>query len=82
MFYLIFSTPQSPNLVINMFAKDWLNANFSDNSRDVALLSIKWLKPNLNWVKLNIDGSRNPISGTISTSGVLRNHLKAWLRVL
>ena len=77
MFDPIFSIPQSPNRVINLFAKEWLNANSSVASRDVALLSVKWLEPNVNWVKINIDGSKNPVLGIIFAGGVLRNHLKA-----
>ncbi|KAK3198039.1 hypothetical protein Dsin_021454 [Dipteronia sinensis] len=74
------STPQSPHLIINMFAKDWLTANFADPSRDVALLPITWLEPNENWVKLNIDRSRNSESGIITAGGVLCNHWKSWLK--
>ncbi|KAK3205641.1 hypothetical protein Dsin_019687 [Dipteronia sinensis] len=32
------------------------------------------------WVKLNTDGSRDIDLGTITAGGVLRNHLKQWLR--
>ncbi|KAK3232506.1 hypothetical protein Dsin_004387 [Dipteronia sinensis] len=60
---LNFSTPQSPHLIINMFAKDWLDANFAATNRDIALLSVASLEPNENWVKLNIYGSRNSETG-------------------
>ncbi|KAK4851892.1 hypothetical protein QYF36_019219 [Acer negundo] len=69
-----YSVPQSPAVVINMLAKEWLKANFSTNERDEILMSIRWMKPNVDWVKLNVDGSRNSISGMITAGGVLRNH--------
>ena len=33
----------------------------------------------MDWVKLNVDGSRRPDSGCIAAGGVARNHLKQWL---
>ncbi|KAK3229955.1 hypothetical protein Dsin_001836 [Dipteronia sinensis] len=47
---------------------------------DVFPLPIAWLEPNENWVKLNIDGSRNSESGIITARGVLHNHWKSWLK--
>ncbi|KAI9160793.1 hypothetical protein LWI28_011617 [Acer negundo] len=38
-----------------------------------------WNPPDFDWVKLNVDGSRNPESGCISAGGVARNHLKQCL---
>ncbi|KAK0595722.1 hypothetical protein LWI29_009351 [Acer saccharum] len=79
-FDLTFSVPQSPSVIIRTCAKDWLNANSLAAARQEALLSIRWLEPAEDWVKLNVDGSRNTDSGMISAGGVLRDHWKCWLR--
>ena len=75
-----FHTPPTPHLIINDFAKSWLDANFATIGRDSIPLQIVWMAPTDNWVKLNIDGSCDIDSGRITTGGVLRNHQKKWLR--
>ncbi|KAK0578627.1 hypothetical protein LWI29_013416 [Acer saccharum] len=75
-----FSIPQSPNLIIKLFAKSWLEANTTVSNKVAVMHQIAWVEPAENWVKLNIDGSRNPISGIITAGGVLRNQWKVWLK--
>ena len=77
MFDPTFSIPQSPDVVINSIATDWLKAN---QSGEEGLLPIRWMEPNEGWVKVNVDGSRNNDSGMIAAGGVLRNHGKNWLQ--
>ncbi|KAK3212013.1 hypothetical protein Dsin_016719 [Dipteronia sinensis] len=47
---------------------------------DVKQASIARIPPPEGWVKLNVDGSFDNNLCTITSSGVLRDHLKNWLR--
>ena len=75
-----FVVPQNFFQCINRFCCDWVNANLVLAIKDYFLISIAWTPPSVGWVKLNVDGSCNPNSGTISVGGVLRDHLKNWLK--
>ncbi|KAK3219521.1 hypothetical protein Dsin_013491 [Dipteronia sinensis] len=46
---------------------------------DLKNCSIAWNPPAQEWIKLNVDGSRNPVLGTIAAGGVIRDHRKKWL---
>ncbi|KAL5745714.1 hypothetical protein ACOSP7_026860 [Xanthoceras sorbifolium] len=39
-----------------------------------------WVPPMVDWVKLNIDGSRNIQLGSLTVGEVVRNHNSQWLR--
>ncbi|KAK2663530.1 hypothetical protein Ddye_002104 [Dipteronia dyeriana] len=59
------------------FATNWLKANSPISARDEI---VRWLEPIEGWVKLNVNGSRNTVSGLIAVGGVLQNHKKNWLK--
>lgn len=42
-------------------------------------ISVGWVSPKDNYVKLNTDGSLNPTSGMASTGGLLRDSNSRWL---
>ncbi|KAK3218139.1 hypothetical protein Dsin_012109 [Dipteronia sinensis] len=75
-----FAIPQDPSQYIHRFCCDWINANSDITVTDSFLVSIGWSPPSVGWVKLNVDGGCNINSGTISSSGVLRDHSKNWLK--
>lgn len=49
------------------------------DSRRISTISLVWLKPNFNWLKLNVDGARQLPSRRIGAGGVLRNHDGCWI---
>lgn len=59
--------------------KEWLDANDIGSGKENKYIPIIWLCPSEGWVKLNVDGSCDKDSGTITAGGVLRNHLKGWV---
>ncbi|KAK3188146.1 hypothetical protein Dsin_027707 [Dipteronia sinensis] len=75
-----FVIPQSPHSIIFRFGRDWLNANVTGPGRELSCISVMWLPPCDGWVKLNVDGSRDGGLGIITAGGVLRNHLKEWVK--
>ncbi|KAK3227570.1 hypothetical protein Dsin_007432 [Dipteronia sinensis] len=75
-----FVSPCSPNLIINQYCRDWMDAIVNANVKTSIPVEIVWQPPSDGWVKLNVDGSRDPISGVITAGGVLRDHSKNWLR--
>ena len=79
-FEVDFTIPQNSFQCINRFCGDWMNANLVHSVKDSFLRFIAWSPPSLGWVKLNVDGSCNSNSGIITIGGVLRDHLKNWLK--
>ncbi|KAK3193441.1 hypothetical protein Dsin_024751 [Dipteronia sinensis] len=75
-----FRFPPYPGLIIKRFLDNWLNANYADSKKvDLNPCYIAWSPPLEGWVKLNVDGSLNPNSGSIAAGGVIRDHKKNWL---
>ncbi|KAK3193217.1 hypothetical protein Dsin_024527 [Dipteronia sinensis] len=59
---------------------DWWNANNDmDNVAELKSCFITWNPPTQEWVKLDVDGSMNPVLGSIAACGVIRDHKKNWL---
>ncbi|KAK1568870.1 hypothetical protein Q3G72_029974 [Acer saccharum] len=50
-----------------------------DNKTEKKTCLLLWNPPSLDWVKLNVDGSMDPDSGSIAAGGVIRDHKKNWL---
>ncbi|KAK3230980.1 hypothetical protein Dsin_002861 [Dipteronia sinensis] len=75
-----FKVPNCYGKIIIKFVEDWWNANNDmDKMAYLKNCSITWNPPAQEWVKLNVDGSRNPVLGTIAACGVIRDHKKKWL---
>ncbi|KAK1584321.1 hypothetical protein Q3G72_031946 [Acer saccharum] len=75
-----FSSPHLPHLIINQYAKEWLSANTGESAKTSYLFSVSWEPPSEGWIKLNIDGSCDSVSGHIAVGGIMRNHCKYWMK--
>ena len=75
-----FYLPQFPHLNLNRVCKDWVEANFVRNPRVARSISVAWDPPIKDYVKLNVDGGCTSELGSITVGGVLRDHLKNWIR--
>ncbi|KAK2640627.1 hypothetical protein Ddye_028422 [Dipteronia dyeriana] len=71
---------ESPQSIIFRFCRDWLAAIATGPAREVVNFSVMWLPPVEGWVKLNVDGSCDDVSGIITAGGVLGNHVKEWVK--
>ncbi|KAK0586151.1 hypothetical protein LWI29_001876 [Acer saccharum] len=75
-----FKYPGGAGKIISNYVEGWFKANgAAADKRDMRTCFIAWSPPDLDWVKLNVDGSLNPESGMISAGGIVRNHLKNWI---
>ncbi|KAL5796454.1 hypothetical protein ACOSQ2_001274 [Xanthoceras sorbifolium] len=75
-----FETPICPALIIFRYCKEWLLATTLPN-KDLShrtQLGV-WQSPKEGWVKINVDGGRNTVNGSIYTGGVLRGYRGVWL---
>ncbi|KAL5757023.1 hypothetical protein ACOSQ2_021769 [Xanthoceras sorbifolium] len=73
-------TPICPALIIFRYCKEWLLATALPN-KDLSprtQLGV-WQSPKEGWVKINVDGGRNTVNGSIYTGGVLRGYRGVWL---
>lgn len=43
-------------------------------------IAIAWKKPELDWMKVNVDGSYSAVDGSASCGGVLRDNTGSWRR--
>ncbi|PKI49502.1 hypothetical protein CRG98_030119 [Punica granatum] len=43
-------------------------------------IQVRWSPPTKHWIKLNIDGSVRHCLGSAGAGGVLRNHLRGWIK--
>ncbi|KAK3228990.1 hypothetical protein Dsin_000871 [Dipteronia sinensis] len=74
-----FSIPQSLDMIITSFCKDWLNTNVCGPIINVYSISEAWVAPSEGWVKLSVDDSWDGESSIITAGRVLRNHKKEWI---
>ncbi|KAK0580349.1 hypothetical protein LWI29_000920 [Acer saccharum] len=75
-----FSLVACPGKIILKFVEDWWNANIDlDKEAKLKMCPLAWSPPPQDWVKINVDGSRNPVEGSIAAGGVIRDHKKKWL---
>ena len=75
-----FNLPACPGKIILKFVEDWWMANYAVDTKDEKKTCLLvWNPPAQEWVKLNVDGSMNPDSGSIAAGGVFRDHKKNWL---
>ncbi|KAK2635586.1 hypothetical protein Ddye_030378 [Dipteronia dyeriana] len=66
--------------IISRFGREWLDANDTGPGWVVCCILVVWVPPSEGLVKLNVGGSCDGDLGTITAGGVVRNHLKEWLR--
>ncbi|KAK2658657.1 hypothetical protein Ddye_005190 [Dipteronia dyeriana] len=72
--------PPCPGRFIWQYVVDWLQANAKiDEAAVMKSCMISWKLPDIDWVKLNIDGSMIRRRGSISAGGVVRDQKKNWL---
>ncbi|KAK0573533.1 hypothetical protein LWI29_009571 [Acer saccharum] len=72
--------PSSPGMVIMKYVDDWWNANsMRDRGTEFQICSITSEPPPVEWIKLNVDGSRNFDLGSIVAGGVFRDNNHNWL---
>ncbi|KAL5763547.1 hypothetical protein ACOSP7_019811 [Xanthoceras sorbifolium] len=75
-----FNQPSCPALIISRFCKDWLMVNENPSkTKSVRDRKELWKPPEEGETKINVDGGRDTVTGTIYTGGVLRNSRGSWL---
>lgn len=74
-----FKRPNCPGKIIVNYMEDWWKANNDVEKVDGKTCFFVWNLHAQDWVKLNVDGSRNPLLESIAIGGVIRDHKKSWL---
>ena len=60
--------------------EDWVQANTSDDKATVVNnCLISWCPPEVDWVKLNVDGSMSAEMNSIAGGGVVRDRSESWV---
>ncbi|KAK3229534.1 hypothetical protein Dsin_001415 [Dipteronia sinensis] len=78
-FQLSLSMKGNQRVWCNRLCKDLLEANLNEISRNVKSFSVAWVPLGEGFVKLNVDRGCIGDVGTISTGGMVRDHLRSWL---
>ncbi|KAK3226361.1 hypothetical protein Dsin_006223 [Dipteronia sinensis] len=76
-----FVPPVCAGKIILNYVTDWLKVDYNTGSKPgKKTCFLTWYSPEENCIKPNVDGSLNIENDTISAGGVIRNHMKIWLR--
>ncbi|KAK4847868.1 hypothetical protein QYF36_006700 [Acer negundo] len=42
------------------------------------ICAFAWSPPSLDWIKINVDGSMNPVEGSIAACGIIKDYKRKW----
>ncbi|KAK3204464.1 hypothetical protein Dsin_018510 [Dipteronia sinensis] len=71
---------QSPRLIINKLSSEWYEANLGASFKTTRPIMVALMPHCVGCIKLNVDGGCNSDSGVIYAGGIIRDHLRNWVR--